>query len=90
MLFAKNVLTTTFVTTTVWMLVTVFTAPEPNSILLSFYRKVRPDVTGWKTIAALAPEIPATHDLARNLWCWILGTVMVYSALFGVGKLLMQ
>jgi solute:Na+ symporter, SSS family len=89
-LFAKNVLTTTFVTTTVWTLVTVLTAPEPNSILLSFYRKVRPDVTGWKTISALAPEIPATHDLARNLWCWILGTVMVYSALFGVGKLLMQ
>src|SRR5579863_3412206 len=89
-LFAKNVLTTTLVTTTVWILVTVLTAPEPNSILLSFYRKVRPDVTGWKTIAALAPEIPATHDLGRNLWCWVLGTVMVYSALFGVGKLLMQ
>jgi len=47
-------------------------------------------VTGWKTIAALAAEIPATHDLARNLWCWALGTVMVYSALFGVGKLLLQ
>jgi solute:Na+ symporter, SSS family len=89
-LFAKNVLTTTFVTTALWILVTLLTAPEPNSILLSFYRKVRPDVTGWKAIAALAPEISATHDLARNLWCWILGTVMVYSALFGVGKLLMQ
>src|SRR6202795_3759551 len=89
-LFAKNVLTTTFVTTTVWILVTVLTAPEPDSILLSFYRKVRPDVTGWKSIATLAPEIPATHDLGRNLWCWILGTVMVYSALFGVGKLLIQ
>ena len=73
-----------------WIAVTLATAKEPDSILLSFYRKVRPDATGWKTIAALAPEIPATLDLARNLWCWILGTVMVYSALFGVGKLLMQ
>jgi solute:Na+ symporter, SSS family len=89
-LFAKNVLTTTLVTTAVWIVVTVLTAPEPDSILLSFYRKVSPDVTGWKQIAALAPEIPATHDLGRNLWCWILGTVMVYSALFGVGKLLLQ
>jgi hypothetical protein len=75
---------------TVWILVTLFTAPEPNSILLSFYRRVRPDVTGWKTIAALAPEVTATHDLGRNLRCWILGTVIVYSALFGVGKLLIQ
>ncbi len=89
-LFAKNVLTTTFITTAVWIVVTLLTAPEPDSILLSFYRKVRPDVTGWKTIGALATEIPTTHDLGRNLWCCILGTVMVYSALFGVGKLLMQ
>ncbi|HXP67641.1 MAG TPA: hypothetical protein VOA88_00025, partial [Candidatus Dormibacteraeota bacterium] len=55
-----------------------------------FYRKVRPDVTGWSAIAALAPEIPRTHDIGRNLWCWILGCTMVYSALFGVGKLLMH
>jgi len=89
-LFAKDVLTTTLVTTIVWIAVTVLTRSEPESILLSFYRKVRPDVTGWSTIAALAPEIPRTHDIGRNLWCWILGCAMVYSALFGVGKLLMR
>jgi Na+/proline symporter len=89
-LFAKDVLTTTLVTTIVWITVTILTKREPESILLSFYRKVRPDVTGWSAIAALAPEIPRTHDIGRNLWCWILGCTMVYSALFGVGKLLMH
>src|SRR5580698_1897890 len=89
-IFAKDILTTTLLTSLVWILVTVLTAPEPNSILLSFYRKVRPDVTGWKPIAVQAPEIPQTHDLARNLWCWILGVVMIYSALFGVGKILLH
>ena len=88
-LFAKDVLTTTLVTTIVWITVTILTKSEPESILLSFYRKVRPDVTGWSAIATLAPEIPRTHDIGRNLWCWILGCAMVYSALFGVGKLLM-
>src|SRR5271156_3773851 len=87
-IFAKDILTTTLLTTLVWIAVTFLTAKEPDSILLSFYRKVMPDVTGWKPIATLAPEIPPSHDLARNLWCWILGCVMVYSALFGVGKLL--
>ena len=87
-LFAKNVLATTALTTAVWVAVTFLTAPEPESILVSFYRKVQPDVTGWRPIAALTPDLPATRDLARNLWCWLLGTVMVYSALFGVGKLL--
>jgi solute:Na+ symporter, SSS family len=89
-LFAKDVLTTTLVTTIVWVVVTILTKREPDSILLSFYRKVRPDVTGWRAIATLAPEIPRTHDIGRNLWCWILGCTMVYSALFGVGKLLMH
>ena len=89
-LFAKDVLTTTLVTTIVWITVTILTKSEPESILLSFYRKVRPDVTGWSAIATLAPEIPRTHDIGRNLWCWILGCTMVYSALFGVGKLLMH
>src|ERR1700677_1178890 len=89
-LFAKNVLATTLLTTLVWIAVTFLTAREPDSILVSFYRKVMPDVTGWKPIAVQAPEIPQTHDLARNLWCWILGVVMIYSALFGVGKILLH
>jgi Na+/proline symporter len=89
-IFAKTALTTTLATSLVWVLVTFATAPEPNGILITFYRKVRPDVTGWAPIAALAPEIVRTHDIGRNLWCWILGTVMVYAALFGVGKLLLR
>lgn len=88
--FAKDILLTTLCTTLVWIVVTFATAPEPDGILLSFYRKVMPDVTGWKPIAAQAPEIPQAHDHARNLWCWTLGVVMVYSALFGVGKILLH
>jgi hypothetical protein len=66
------------------------TKPEPDTKLLSFYRKVRPQITGWRPIAARAPEIPETHGLARNLWCWVLGCAMTYGALFGVGKLLLR
>lgn len=88
--FAKTALTTTLATTFVWVLVTLLTRPEPDRVLVPFYRKVRPQATGWRPVAALAPEVAETHDLARNLWCWILGCVMVYSALFGVGKLLLR
>jgi SSS family solute:Na+ symporter len=89
-LFAKATLTTTLLTSLAWILVTWMTRPEPDSVLVSFYRKVRPQITGWERVAALAPEVPRTHDLAHNLWCWVLGCVMVYAALFGVGKLLLQ
>jgi SSS family solute:Na+ symporter len=88
--FAKTALTTTLVTSLVWIVVTFATRPEPDAVLLAFYRKVRPQVTGWTAIAALAPDVPETRDLGRNLWCWILGIVMVYGALFGVGKMLLR
>ncbi|HKD91328.1 MAG TPA: sodium:solute symporter family protein [Terriglobales bacterium] len=87
--FAKTALWTTGLTTVVWIIVTVATAPESNAVLASFYRKVRPDVRGWKPVAALTPEVPPTRDLGRNLLAWLLGCGMVYAALFGVGKLIL-
>ncbi len=85
--FAKSALTTTGITTLVWIAVTLVTQPEPQEVLLKFYRKVRPHAAGWRPIARLAPEIPPTCDLGRNLLLWIEGCVMVYAALFGIGKL---
>jgi len=84
--FAKTAVTTTAVTTLVWVIVTFLTPPEPEKRLMDFYRKVRPDVRGWKSVAQLAPEITPTRDLGRNLLSWFLGCAMVYLALFGVGR----
>jgi len=87
--FAKTALATTLVTTLVWLIVTFTTAPEPQNVLLDFYRSVRPHVSGWQPIARLAPEIVPTRDLGRNLASWILGCAMVYLALFGLGHVLL-
>ncbi len=89
-MFAKTASMTTLVTTIVWVGITFVTKPEADDVLVAFYRRVRPHVGGWRPIAARAPEIPETRDLARNLWCWILGCVMTYCALFGVGKVLLH
>jgi Na+/proline symporter len=86
-IFAKTTLTTTAVTTAVWVLATLLTPAEPEDVLLRFYRKVRPHAAGWRHIAMLAPELPQTRDLGRNLLAWTLGCAMVYAALFGAGKL---
>jgi Na+/proline symporter len=84
--FAKTAVTTTAVTTLVWVIVTLLTSPEPDPVLQAFYRKVRPDVRGWQPVAQLVPEVSPTRDLGRNLLAWFLGCAMVYLALFGVGR----
>ena len=88
-IFAKTALTTTVATTLVWMIVTLLTKPEPEEVLLKFYRAVRPHVSGWQAVARLAPEVPPTHDVGRNLLSWVLGCAMVYLALFGLGRVLL-
>ena len=88
-LFAKTALTTTIATSFIWIAATFLTKPEPQDVLVKFYRKVRPHVGGWKPIAKLAPDVPPTRDLGHNLLCWALGCDMVYLGLFGSGKVLL-
>jgi SSS family solute:Na+ symporter len=87
--FAKSILLTVAITTVVWLAATFLTRPEPDGKLTEFYRRVRPGVLGWKHIAELAPETPASHDGWYNLLDWLLGCLMVYMALFGIGKLVL-
>ncbi len=87
--FAKSILLTVAVTTIVWLAATFLTGPEPDSKLLAFYRRVRPGTFGWTRIAAMAPEIPITHEGWYNLLDWFLGCLMVYMALFGIGKVVL-
>ena len=90
LVFAKGALTTTVVTTIVWLAVTLQTKPEPDQVLLSFYQHVRPDVRGWKRVAAQAPELAQHRDLGSNLLAWAIGCAMIYLCLFGTGKLLLR
>ena len=66
-IFAKTTLCTTGVTTLVWLAVTLLTAPEHGDTLVRFYKKVRPQITGWKPVAKIAGDETVTRDLGRNL-----------------------
>ena len=87
--FAKTMLTTTLVCSGVWLAVTFLTRATPAEHLLKFYRRVRPAVTGWRPIAALAPDVSPARPGWYNLRAWVLGCALVYCALFGTGKLLL-
>lgn len=87
--FAWVMIITVSVTTAVWLLVTFLTGPEPKEVLLNFYRRTKP-AWGWGPVAAEAPEVKPVQDGLANLLDWACGCVMIYGALFGVGKLLLK
>jgi hypothetical protein len=80
---------TVTVTTVVWLAVTFLTPPEPDAMLASFYRRVRPGGPGWVRISrslGLGQEpIPGGKTAWAN---WVAGIVAVYGTLFGIGKII--
>lgn len=86
--FAYLVLITTVVTTVVWLVVTYVTKPEPDEILIPFYRKVRPSARMWGPIVAKVQDVIPQKDDVLNLANWLFGCLLVYMTLFGFGKMI--
>jgi len=86
--FAAVLITTTIVTTIVWLAATFLTAPEREDVLRTFYLRVRPGGPGWGPLARATGVTGAKGEIARNLWFWLLGVVFVYSIMFATGSLI--
>jgi solute:Na+ symporter, SSS family len=88
--FAYIMIVTVSLTTVAWLAVTWLTPAEPRATLEAFYRRVRPHGRGWVPIATATGVGAAPGSLGRELLNALLGCVLVYSALFGVGQLLLR
>src|ERR1051326_8425055 len=75
--FAYLMLVTVALTTVGWVVVTMMTKPEPEATLRRFYERVHPNGVSAR---ALSGEIVNA----------LLGCVLVYAALFGVGYVLLR
>lgn len=74
------------ITTLGWLIVTFITAPEKDEVLLSFYRKVTPAAFGWKKVLDRFPgEKQVIGQLPKEIGLMMIGSVMIYSALFSTG-----
>jgi len=75
-------------TTVVWLLTTFLTRPESKETLLRFVRRVRPAGPGWSALRRAAEVEGSPDDLNQAGLCALLGCVMVYGALLGVGSVI--
>jgi solute:Na+ symporter, SSS family len=89
--FAYLMLTNVVATTIIWIAATYLTRPEPHEKLIAFYTRVRPAGPGWRPVRALVgQEIQPTESLAHQFYNWILGCVLIYASLFGIGYLIFK
>ncbi len=84
--FAYLLLWTTAATTIVWVAVTYATSAEPPDRLRAFYRRVKPGGPGW---TAIEPDATRDAAIGSGLFQWLLGCLVVYLGLFGIGGLVL-
>ena len=76
-------------TTIGWITVTLLTRPESDEVLRKFYIQVRPHRLGWNAWLKKAPEIVAADKegsgMLLELGAMLIGCLMVYGFLFGLG-----
>jgi len=86
--WAYRILLTVGITTCVWLIMTFLTRPVDKDHLIRFYQKIRPGGL-WEKIKKEIPGIKSEGTLLPDIFNWILGTVLIYSALFGFGKIIL-
>lgn len=88
LLFPYSLFTIVGITSVSWIVVTFLTKPTDEETLNNFYRRVHPGGIGWKPISSKLADVQSDSGYRSLFLCWLLGIILVYSMLFGVGKLL--
>jgi len=75
-------------TTLIWLAVTFLTTPTDEAVLISFYKRTYPGGILWKRISSKLPGIKEEKIFLKMLTNWISGVILIFSILFGTGKLI--
>ncbi len=82
-------------TTIIWIVVTFATSPESKETLRTFYKRIQPGGAGWQVVVAQANaegvdivDPNAKWTLPSGILAMFVGTIMIYSLMFSLGKFL--
>lgn len=74
----------------VMLAVTFLTPRDDPARLAAFYARVRPPGPGWRPVAKLCPGVRPDSGLGLVAAQWLTGVALVFSAMIGVGSLLLR
>jgi hypothetical protein len=72
----------------IWLVATMVAPGTDRATLVKFYQLVKPAGRGWDAIRKEAGGAPSPDSLPQAMLGWVLGCMLVYSALFGTGSFL--
>lgn len=75
-----------FVTTVVWVSTTFFAPTESRETLENFVKKINPGGPGWRLYSD--PKNDNQSSFPNSILLMVLGTILVYSVLLGMGNLI--
>jgi SSS family solute:Na+ symporter len=79
------------ITTISWVIITFITKPVDGEKLAGFYRQVKPGGPGWKRVREENGYTDGGGEpLSRLLVNWLMGIMLVYAALFSIGRLIFK
>jgi SSS family solute:Na+ symporter len=86
--YTVRLVVTLFSVAFVWITVTLLTSRNPREQDKAFYRKMQMPGPGWAKVAAETGVEPIKGELLINTTAWLSCTILLFSLLFGIGKLL--
>ena len=77
-------------TTLVWIIATYVTRPTDMNTLINFYKRVSPGGRGWSIVKKSGNLNESQDKLLPLLVDWIIGIILIYTSLFGIGKIIFK
>jgi Na+/proline symporter len=86
--FGLRLAVTAFGAMAIWVPAMLLTQPESDQTLERFYRRVRPGGPGWQHQRQATGLVPL-QDLGKDIRSGLIGIVMLFSLMFGLGWLVL-
>ncbi|AZB73188.1 sodium:solute symporter family protein [Synechococcus elongatus] len=86
--FGLRLLVTTLISAAIWITVMLLTPPEPESVLQSFYARIRPGGPGWRRQQQQSGLAPI-QDLRIDGLRIVAASLLLFGSMFSVGGFLL-